>query len=64
MVLPNMFTTLNTMVLLQKEAERRLAGKPSVIAAAKIGNSSLIVDHFLSNSAAVHEKDNRYSDST
>ena len=52
------------MVLLQKEAERRLAGKPSVIAAAKIGNSSLIVDHFLSNSAAVHEKDNRYSDST
>jgi hypothetical protein len=50
------------MVPLQKEAEGRLAGKPNIIAAAKLGNCSLIVDHLLSNSATVHEKDSRYLD--
>ena len=55
-------TSLNYMVLMQKEATGRLCGKPSIIAAAKLGNCSLIVDHLLSNAAKVHEKDSRYLD--
>jgi hypothetical protein len=50
------------MVPRQKEAAGRLAGKPSIITAATLGNCSLMMDHILSNSAAVHERDSRYFD--